>query len=305
MADSNMKGMQYKSAKSMQMYCMFCVCERSWRCVFCESLLSHTVYKEQCVSVCSLSLLSKEARVSFLSFFTDLNMMLLNTVSLTAILLTLSGLKALVLTQEKVISVQAGQNVKILCSPSTSSWAITWYQQKPGKAPTFLLYDSIRASGLPSRFTYSESGSQEYLHINGVEAEDEAVYYCACPSCVVTGTVGGGTEVSFAISSPPSLVLLAPSQSLSSGDEVRVVCLAQGFRPDSATLSWSDNGDAVAGAEVQTSSSERQSDGTFIQSSMLKLSPERWSSGRTYTCHLNHPALSAPLSQSASAEKCS
>lgn len=111
--------------------------------------------------------------------------------------------------------------------------------------------------------------------------------------------------MSFAISSPPSLVLLAPSPSLSSGDEVRVVCLAQGFRPDGATLSWSDNGDAVAGAEVQTSSSERQSDGTFIQSSMLKLSPERWSSGRTYTCHLNHPALSAPLSQSASAEKCS
>ncbi|MCJ8730933.1 hypothetical protein PDJAM_G00190420 [Pangasius djambal] len=117
---------------------------------------------------------------------------------------------------------------------------------------------------------------------------------------------GGGTEVTFARPpSPPSLVLLAPSQAPSSGDEVRVVCLAQGFHPDSATLSWSDNGNAVAGAEVQTSSSQRQSDGTFVQSSMLKLSPERWSSGRTYTCHLKHPALSAPLSQSASADKCS
>ncbi|KAB5582083.1 hypothetical protein PHYPO_G00183110 [Pangasianodon hypophthalmus] len=191
-----------------------------------------------CVCVCSLSLFSKEVRVSFLSFFTDLNMMILNTVSITAILLTLSGLRALVLTQEKAISVQAGQNVKILCSPST--------------------------------------------------------------------VFGGGTEVTFARPpSPPSLVLLAPSQASSSGDEVRVVCLAQGFRPDSATLSWSDNGNAVAGAEVQTSSSQRQSDGTFVQSSMLKLSPERWSSGRTYTCHLNHPALSAPLSQSTSADKCS
>ncbi|KAK3573172.1 hypothetical protein QTP86_014845 [Hemibagrus guttatus] len=105
--------------------------------------------------------------------------------------------------------------------------------------------------------------------------------------------------------SPPSLVLLASPQSLSPGDEVRVVCLAEGFRPDSATLSWSDNGNAVAGAEVQTSSSQRQSDGTFIRSSTLKLSPEHWSSGRTYTCHVNHPALSAPLSQSTSAEKCS
>ncbi|KAF7710892.1 hypothetical protein HF521_009764 [Silurus meridionalis] len=51
--------------------------------------------------------------------------------------------------------------------------------------------------------------------------------------------------------SPPSLVLLAPSQSLSSADGVRVVCLAQGFRPDGATLSWSDNGNAVTGAEYR------------------------------------------------------
>ncbi|KAF7710894.1 hypothetical protein HF521_009766 [Silurus meridionalis] len=114
-----------------------------------------------------------------------------------------------------------------------------------------------------------------------------------------------GTELTFDTSSPPSLVLLAPSQSLSSADGVRVVCLAQGFRPDGATLSWSDNGNAVTGAEVQTGSSQRQSDGTFSQNSVLQLSPERWNSGRTYTCHLNHPALTAPLSQSASAEKCS
>ncbi|XP_060727783.1 immunoglobulin lambda-1 light chain-like [Tachysurus vachellii] len=228
--------------------------------------------------------------------------MTLNTVSLTAILLTLTGLKALVLTQEKAISVQVGQNVKILCSPSEGSWGLTWYQQKPGQSPKFLLVDSTRASGLPSRFTYSESGSQEYLHINGVQAEDEAVYYCACHNCVGTGTV---LQFNDHIKSPPSLVLLAPSQSLSSGDDVRVVCLVKGFRPDSATLSWSDNENAVAGTEVQTSSSQRQSDGTFIKFSTLKLSPERWSSGRTYTCHVNHLALSAPLSQSTSAEKCS
>ncbi|KAI5108503.1 immunoglobulin lambda-1 light chain-like isoform X2, partial [Silurus meridionalis] len=226
-----------------------------------------------------------------------------------------TGVKALVLTQEKTMSVQTGQNVKILCSPSTGSWTITWYQQKHGKSPTFLLYDSTRASGLPSRFTYSGSGSQEYLHINGVQAEDEAVYYCACHNCVQSRTVLQNNIYKISssycelyrsyTSSPPSLVLLAPSQSLSSADGVRVVCLAQGFRPDGATLSWSDNGNAVTGAEVQTGSSQRQSDGTFSQNSVLQLSPERWNSGRTYTCHLNHPALTAPLSQSASAEKCS
>ncbi|GAA6098079.1 immunoglobulin lambda-1 light chain-like isoform X2 [Tachysurus ichikawai] len=115
--------------------------------------------------------------------------MILNTVSLTAILLTLTGLKALVLTQERAISVQVGQNVKILCSPSEGNWGLTWYQQKTGQSPKFLLHDSTRESGLPSRFTYSGSGSQEYLHINGVQAEDEAVYYCVCHGCVGSGTV--------------------------------------------------------------------------------------------------------------------
>ncbi|KAK2853044.1 hypothetical protein Q7C36_008245 [Tachysurus vachellii] len=214
------------------------------------------------------------------------------------LLVTLPGLESLVLTQDKAIAGKQGENVKISCkSDANRDYALTWYQQKPGQSPKFLLVDSTRASGLP-----------KYLIINGVQAEDEAVYYCACHFTLTlcyTAVFGGGTEVTFDIKSPPSLVLLAPSQSLSSGDDVRVVCLVKGFRPDSATLSWSDNENAVAGTEVQTSSSQRQSDGTFIKFSTLKLSPERWSSGRTYTCHVNHLALSAPLSQSTSAEKCS
>lgn len=88
------------------------------------------------------------------------------------------------------MSVKPGEHVKVSCrSDASRDWVLTWYQQKPGKSPTFLLFDSTRASGLPSRFTYSGSGSQEYLDINGVQAEDEAVYYCACHGCVGTGTV--------------------------------------------------------------------------------------------------------------------
>ncbi|XP_036429406.1 immunoglobulin lambda-1 light chain-like [Colossoma macropomum] len=227
-------------------------------------------------------------------------MMMLNTLSLTALLLGLYGLEGLVLTQEKSVSVQAGQNVKILCSPSSGDWGLTWYQQKPGESPKFLLVDSTRAGGLPSRFTYSGSGSQEYLHINGVQAEDEAVYYCACH-----GFIGGGTEVTFASPTPPSLLLLAPPQSPPSGSEVSVVCMARGFRPDGAVLSWTEDSTTIAGPEVHTGPSQRQSDGTFIQSSILKLRPEHWSSGRSYTCHLTHPALTSPLSESVSVGQCS
>lgn len=106
------------------------------------------------------------------------------------LLFALPGLETLVITQEKAMSVKPGENVKISCrSDASRDWILAWYKQKPGQAPTFLLSDSTRASGLPSRFSYSGSGSQEYLNINSIQAEDEAVYYCACHGCEASSTV--------------------------------------------------------------------------------------------------------------------
>uniref|UniRef100_A0A672KNQ4 Ig-like domain-containing protein n=1 Tax=Sinocyclocheilus grahami TaxID=75366 RepID=A0A672KNQ4_SINGR len=101
-------------------------------------------------------------------------------------------------------------------------------------------------------------------------------------------------------SSPPSLLLLAPPASPLSEGDVSVVCVAQGFYPDGVTMSWSEDSSGVTGDEVQTAPYQRQADGTFSQTSVLKLGKQRWSSGRTYTCRLSHPALSTPLSQSTS-----
>ncbi|KAL7889349.1 hypothetical protein AOLI_G00016070 [Acnodon oligacanthus] len=177
---------------------------------------------------------------------------MLNAPSLTLLLLlNLSGLEALVITQEKAMSVKLGENIKVSCrTDAPTDYALTWYQQKP-------------------------------------------VY-------------GGGTEVTFDHPvSPPSLLLLAPSQSPPSGSEVSVVCIAQGFRPDGAALSWTEDSTTIAGPEVHTGPSQRQSDGTLVQSSVLKLRPERWSSGRSYTCHLTDPALTSPLRESVSVGQCS
>ncbi|XP_072532867.1 immunoglobulin kappa light chain-like [Salminus brasiliensis] len=236
--------------------------------------------------------------------------MILKPTSLAGLLLllTLSGLEAIVhLTQEKSIEFTVGQNVQILCKRDDSgSWKISWYQQKPEDAPKFLLADSNRASGLPSRFTYTDNGVNEYLNINGAQAEDEAVYYCGCIICQSHGSIGAGTELRLARpATPPSLALLAPSQSVPSGDEVSVVCVARGFHPDSATLSWAEDGSSVAGPEVQTGPSQRQADGTVSQSSVLKLNAGRWSSGHTFACRVTHPALSSPLTESVSAGQCS
>ena len=100
-------------------------------------------------------------------------------------------------------------------------------------------------------------------------------------------------------------MVLAPSQALSSGDRPTVVCLAQGFYPDGATLSWSEDGKEVAATDFQTGPSQRQSDDTFSLSSVLTVQPQRWHSGRSYSCQLQHSALSRPLSKAVDNAHCS
>ncbi|NWH95293.1 LV1 protein, partial [Aegithalos caudatus] len=87
------------------------------------------------------------------------------------------------LSQPSSLSANVGDTVRITCSGGSSSscsYAYGWYQQKdPGTAPvTVIYYNDRRPSGIPSRFSGSKSGSTGTLTITGVQAEDEAVYFC-------------------------------------------------------------------------------------------------------------------------------
>ncbi|XP_065424600.1 uncharacterized protein LOC103307417 [Chrysemys picta bellii] len=146
-----------------------------------------------------------------------------------------------VVTQEPSMSVTPGGAVTLSCSLSsgaiTSSNAPGWYQQKPGSAPRQLIYSTnSRPSGIPARFSGSISGNNAALTITGVQAEDEADYYCIVWASSVNHSdpARWGTETK----TSPVFISSSLGSRESEGPSQRPVCLRKPSSCGFPTMAW-------------------------------------------------------------------
>nr|5TY6_H Chain H, VRC 315 13-1b02 Fab Heavy chain [Homo sapiens] len=206
--------------------------------------------------------------------------------------------------------VQPGGSLRLSCIGSEftfSNYGMNWVRQAPGKGLEWISYITgasatvYYAASVRGRFTISRDNARNslFLEMNGLRAEDTAVYYCArdrgcnSPTCFVIGYYyygmdvwGQGTTVTVSSASTkgPSVFPLAPSSKSTSGGTAALGCLVKDYFPEPVTVSW-NSGALTSG--VHTFPAVLQSSGLYSLSSVVTV-PSSSLGTQTYICNVNH-----------------
>nr|8U1D_J Chain J, DH1285 Light Chain [Macaca mulatta] len=204
------------------------------------------------------------------------------------------------------LSASVGDTVTITCRASQDiNNHLSWYQQKPGRAPKALIYSaSSLETGVPSRFSGSGSGTDYTLTISSLQPEDFATYYCQHYS-TSPYTFGRGTKVDIKRAvAAPSVFIFPPSEDQVKSGTVSVVCLLNNFYPREASVKWKVDGVLKTGNSQESVTEQDSKDNTYSLSSTLTLSSTDYQSHNVYACEVTHQGLSSPVTKSFNRGEC-
>uniref|UniRef100_UPI00406992AF Heavy chain of Fab 7088 n=1 Tax=Homo sapiens TaxID=9606 RepID=UPI00406992AF len=215
--------------------------------------------------------------------------------------------------------VQPGRSLRLSCAASGfafNTYGMHWVRQTPGKGlewVAIIWYDGSQkyyADSVQGRFIISRDNHKNTLSLqmNGLRAEDTAVYFCVRvrfsvgPHGSAFDLWGQGTMVivSSASTKGPSVFPLAPSSKSTSGGTAALGCLVKDYFPEPVTVSW-NSGALTSG--VHTFPAVLQSSGLYSLSSVVTV-PSSSLGTQTYICNVNHKPSNTKVDKKVEPKSC-